>query len=266
MIKTEFKIPRMDCASEERIIRMRLEGINEVIKLDFDLQKRSLTVVHSNTSQEMLMLLEPLNFGAEIINSEITQEDQLSSKKDNSQDEAKVLKILLAINGTMFLVELFYGLIADSMGLLADSLDMLADASVYAVSLFAVGKALSAKKNSAILNGRLQIILGICVLVETVRKFVFGSDPEPSYMMIISFVALVANIFCLWLISRHKEGGVHMKASYICASTDVLANVGVILAGVLVSLTSSAVPDLFIGVIVTFIILRGGVSILRIAG
>lgn len=162
-------------------------------------------------------------------------------------------------------MELLFGIYAESMGLISDSLDMLADASVYMISLYAVGKTIQVKEKSAKVNGLFQIALGAGVLIETIRRFIYGSEPEPNYMIVISLFALAANVYCLYLLSSHKEKGVHMKASYICSSTDVMANGGVIIAGVLVYLTHSGIPDLVIGSIVAGIVLRGAYSILKIA-
>ena len=263
--KTEFSIPRMDCPSEERIIRMHLDEEKNIKKLDFDLQSRMLTVFHEGDPQHLLNLLIPLNFGAKLSNTHAVSEESVSPEFIDHEGEAKVLKILFAINGGMFVIELFMGFFADSMGLISDSLDMLADASVYLISLYAVGKSIQAKKRSAKINGSLQIVLGVGLLVETFRRFIYGSEPEASYMILISLIALAANVYCLVLLSKHKEGGVHMKASYICSSTDVMANLGVILAGGAVFLTRSPYPDLFIGMVVTGIVLRGAFTILRLA-
>lgn len=262
--KSEFSIPKMDCPSEERIIRMRLDEEKKIKKLDFDLQSRMLTIFHEGDPQHLLNLLAPLNFGAKLSGTRSAEEPVFSDLVDH-ESEAKVLKLLLAINGGMFVVELLMGIFADSMGLISDSLDMLADASVYLVSLYAVGKAFETKNRSVKLNGSLQIVLGVGVLVETLRRFIYESDPEPSFMILISLIALTANVYCLLLLSKHKEGGVHMKASYICSSTDVMANLGVILAGGAVFLTGSPYPDLIIGIIVTGIVLRGAVTILKLA-
>ena len=35
--KTTFRIPKMDCASEERMIRMKLEGMTTIQSMQFDL-------------------------------------------------------------------------------------------------------------------------------------------------------------------------------------------------------------------------------------
>ncbi len=255
----------MDCPSEERIIRLKLDQEKKIQKLDFDLQSRVLTIFHDGDPQYFLDLLTPLNFGAKIQTTQAISNESFVPDISDHAEEAKVLKLLLAINGGMFIVELITGLMADSMGLISDSLDMLADSGVYLVSLYAVGKSLQIKMKSAKLNGSFQFILGIGVLAETVRRFIYGSEPEPSYMILISLLALAANVYCLLLLTKHKDSGVHMKASYICSNSDVIANIGVILAGVAVFITKSPYPDLAIGLIVTGIVLRGSITILKLA-
>lgn len=263
MNRSVFHISKMDCPSEERIIRMKLDGVNSIRSLSFDIPSREMVAIHEGEALTILDMITPLNFGATLKTTDVTTEDPMP--EIDSAGEARVLKILLLINGGMFFVELAFGLFAESMGLISDSLDMLADASVYMISLYAVGKTIQTKKKSAKVNGLLQIVLGVGVLAETLRRFFYGSDPEPSYMILISIIALMANVYCLYLLSSHKEKGAHMKASYICSSTDVMANTGVILAGILVYVTHSSIPDLVIGIIVSLIVLRGASSILKIS-
>ena len=177
--------------------------------------------------------------------------------------ERKTLVIVLAINAFMFVFELALGLIAQSTGLIADSLDMFADASVYAVSLYAIGNSAALKGSAAKLSGILQSILAFVVLFDVVRRFIYGSEPVSALMIIVGVIALIANSICLALISKHREGGVHMRASVIFSKNDVIANIGVIVSGLLVWLLGSRYPDLIIGFIIAAIVLRGGIQILR---
>jgi Co/Zn/Cd efflux system component len=55
-----------------------------------------------------------------------------------------------------------------------------------------------------------------------------------------------------------------MKASWICSSNDVISNVGIILAGVLVAATGSRYPDLLIGLVISVIVLHGAHRILKL--
>ena len=88
--------------------------------------------------------------------------------------------------------------------------------------------------------------------------------PQSVVMMTIALVALTANVSCLLLISRHRGGGAHMKASWIFSANDVLINVGVIVAGALVAWTGSNLPDLVIGTATGLIVLNGARRILSI--
>lgn len=266
MKKTKFHISKMDCPSEEKLVRMALESNTDILKLDFDLHERNLSVIHTSNPDKILSALKPLNFGAQLQDS-IDYEPDVEELEESIDPvkEANVLKTLLAINGLMFIVEIIFGLYAESMGLISDSLDMLADAAVYGLSLYAVGKALSMKKRAAQVSGYLQMLLAISVLIETVRRFYVGSDPEGLFMVGVSSVALIANVFCLFVLFKHKGGGVHMKASWIFSTNDVIANVGVIVAGLLVYFFKSSYPDLIIGTVVGVVVLRGAFSILKIS-
>jgi Co/Zn/Cd efflux system component len=180
--------------------------------------------------------------------------------------ERRTLWLVLVINAAMFVVELAFGLEGRSTGLIADSLDMLADAGVYALSLLAVGRSLSHQRRAAVLSGRLQIALAGWVLLDVLRRSVLGSEPISSVMVAIGALALLANLICLVLVRRHRKGGVHMRASVIFSTNDTLANLGVIVAGLLVAWSGSPIPDLVIGTAISLLVLNGGRRILLEAG
>ncbi len=171
--------------------------------------------------------------------------------------EKKTLMTLLIINGVMFLFEFTAGLFADSSALLADSLDMFADATVYAIALYAVGRTVYVKINAARLSGLFQLVLGSGLLIEILRRVILGSEPVSLMMIVIGFLALIANIICLRMIAKHKQGEIHMRASWIFSRNDVIANTGVIAGGFIIYLTGSHWPDLIIGAVIAVIILHG---------
>lgn len=262
ILRSVFEVPKMDCAAEERMVRMALDGDATVRHLEFDLQDRRVTIVHASAPETILARLAPLGLGARLLGSQATQADAPVASDDPA--EAGTLRLLLAINAAMFVIELTAGWIAQSAGLIADSLDMFADAAIYGVSLYAVGRAARVKLRAAHLSGWLQLLLALGAFAEVARRFLYGSDPEPAYMIGIALLALAANIACLVLISRHRKGGAHMRASWIFSTNDVLANLGVIVAGVLVGWTGSQVPDLAIGAVIAAVVLAGAVRILRL--
>lgn len=177
--------------------------------------------------------------------------------------ERKTLAAVLAINAGMFVVEFTAGLLASSTGLTADSLDMLADASVYAISLYAVGRSVRIRGRAALGSGVLQLLLGVGVLADVARRSIVGSEPVSLIMLVVGGVALAANVTCLFLLAEHRHGDVNLRASWIFSTNDVIANVGVILSGVLVWATASRFPDLVIGLIISALVIRGGLRIVR---
>ena len=262
--RSVFRIPGMDCPSEEQMIRLRLAEA-PVAALAFDLAGRRLTVEHDGDPQAILARLVPLGYGAELAESHTLAADEAApAAPADDAAEARVLWILLALNAVMFVVELGAGIWARSAGLVADAMDMFADAAVYGVALYAVGRAARYKLGAARLAGGLQLVLALGALAEVVRRIVGDATPEPIGMMGIALLALAANVACLVLIARHREGGVHMKASYIFSANDVVANLGVIVAGVLVAWTGSAWPDWIIGLVIGAVVLTGAVRILRL--
>jgi cation diffusion facilitator family transporter len=180
-----------------------------------------------------------------------------------NREQAKVLFTLLGINLFMFVVEIVLGILSDSTALIADSLDMLADATVYGIGLYAVGKSVDHKIHAANLSGVFQILLGSMVLIDVIRRLVWGSEPQSLFMIGVGFAALIANLVCLRLIQKHRAGEVHMRASWIFSKNDVLANLGIIIGGLLVYGLNSRIPDLVIGLIITIIVIRGGLHIVR---
>lgn len=262
MQKTIFEIPKMDCPSEENLIRIKLDGRAEIRNLDFDIPNRRLTVFHDGQLDSIEASITDLNLGAQRVSTE--ESDQLEFEEPTKQ--RKLLWAVLAINFAFFAIEMTTGLISRSMGLVADSLDMLADSLVYAISLFAVGGTMARKKNIAKLAGYFQIILAVIGFVEVLRRF-FGAEAMPDFktMIVVSVLALIANGTCLYLLQKSKSKEAHMRATMIFTSNDVIINLGVITAGVLVRWLSSSKPDLVIGAIVFVVVIQGAIKILKLA-
>ena len=261
MDKTRFNIPQMDCAAEENLVRMKLEPVETVRGLEFDLAGRNLTVFHEGDLATVEGALQDLNLGSSLLESSRTED-----AAPETVTQRKLLWAVLAINAAFFVIEMTTGLVSRSMGLVADSLDMLADALVYGLSLLAVGTTVARKKQVAKWSGYFQATLAVVGFVEVLRRF-FGSEVLPDFrtMIVVSIFALVANGVCLYLLQRSKDKEAHMQASMIFTSNDIVINLGVITAGVLVSWLDSGIPDLVIGAIVFAVVTRGAFRILRLA-
>ncbi|MFA7472455.1 MAG: cation transporter [Spirosomataceae bacterium] len=263
MNKTIFNITKMDCSSEEQLIRLKLQTIDTVKSLEFDIPNRKLIVYHCANPDPIFSALESLQLNTTMIS---TGESNRVFETDTSNSQRKLLWTVLLINFLFFGLEMLMGVFSYSMGLVADSLDMLADSIVYALALFAVGGTVARKNNIAKFAGYFQIVLAVIGFVEVVRRFI-GIEAMPNFktMIVVSVLALIANVICLYLLQKNKSKEAHMQASMIFTSNDIIVNSGVIVAGFLVHWLNSSYPDLIIGAIVFVVVARGAYRILKLA-
>ena len=74
-------------------------------------------------------------------------------------------------------------------------------------------------------------------------------------MAAVGLVALAANTFCLWLLSRHRSDD--------CSRNDVVANSAVLLAAGVVLITRSPWPDIAVGLMITALFGSSAITVVR---
>ncbi len=245
------------------MIRMKLEELKNIESLHFDIPERRLAVYHTSGYEAILAALASLHLDTQFISSKPVA---IPLPHEVHRQEKRVLVQVLGINLFFFALEILTGFIAGSMGLVADSLDMLADSIVYSLSLFAVGGTMLRKKRIAGAAGYFQLTLALLGFAEVLRRFLaHGDNPDFQVMIAISLFALAGNATSLYLLQKSRSTEAHMQASMIFTSTDVIVNIGVILAGIMVYLTKSKLPDLLIGTIVFMLVANGAYRILKLS-
>jgi Co/Zn/Cd efflux system component len=259
--RSVFKVLGMDCAAEENLIRMRLEMLGTVKSLEFDLPARLVTIYHNAQLDDIAAALATLDLNASHEETTITE---AAIPREFSQ--YRILWAVLLINLGFFAIEFTTGIFSNSMGLIADSLDMLADALVYGMSLLAVGASVARKKAVAKWSGYFQMTLALLGFSEVLRRFI-GLEEIPDYrvMIVVSGLALIANAICLFLLQRSRDREVHIQASMIFTSNDIIINAGVIVAALFVGWSNSGLPDLIVGAVVFLLVTRGAFPILALA-
>ena len=192
-------------------------------------------------------------------------EDKTCAIEALQERQSSTLKLVLAINALMFVVELAAGLMANSTALLADSLDNLGDALTYGLSLYAVARGARAKAKVALFKGGLILAAGLFVLGQVAYRIVNPALPIYETMGAISLLALLANGFCLALLWKHRAEDINMSSVWECSRNDIASNVAVFVAASGVWLTASAWPDLLVGLLLALLFLRSAVRVLRSA-
>lgn len=182
---------------------------------------------------------------------------------EHEQVERRVLRNVLAINLGQSIAGIAVGLWAGSTALIAAGLDNLGDTSVYAVSLYAVGRALRVKVLAARLSGWLLIGFTVLLAIDVVRRFLGAEPPQGLAMIAMAAVNMVLNLVCLRMLSPHRGHGVHFSAANTFTSNDSIVNLGIALSGILVIWLGANWPDLIIGLVVAAVAAHGGKEILE---
>lgn len=190
-------------------------------------------------------------------------EDKACEVEALRKDHGRVLWIVLAVNLTMFFVELVAGIVASSTALLADSLDMLGDAAVYGFSLFVLNRSTQWQAGAAVAKGGFMLLFGLLVLAEAAHKVMVPALPHAPTMGLIGAVALAANGLCFALLYRHRGDNLNMSSTWLCSRNDLIANVAVLGAAGATYLSASRWPDIVVGAAIAALFLKSSASVLR---
>jgi cation diffusion facilitator family transporter len=177
--------------------------------------------------------------------------------------QSATLKIVLAINAVMFVVELTAGLIGHSVSLVADSLDMLGDALVYGFSLYVVARGAAMKARAALFKGIIMAGFGLFVLGQAIYRIIYPQLPVFEAIGAIGLLALATNGVCFWLLWRHRADDINMSSVWLCSRNDIIANISVLFAAAGVWLTHSGWPDIVVGLALASLFLRSALHVLR---
>lgn len=178
------------------------------------------------------------------------------------KQQSQVLWMVLGINVVMFIVEFGAGIKATSLSLTGDSLDMLGDALVYGSSLYVVSRGTKAQAMTALFKGSIMVFSAVAVFARALYQLWAGITPNVQVMGAIGFIALLANLLCLLLLTRHRDDNINMSSVWLCSRNDIIANTSVLVAAGLVLLTGSLLPDLAVGLLLAYVFAKSSGKVL----
>ena len=180
-----------------------------------------------------------------------------------SADYKRRLWAVIAINAGMFIVEITSGSMAQSQALMADALDFLADALTYGMTLAVIGAAQWVRSGAAIFKAISLIGMGLWVLGSTIWRVFYLADPQPHIMGTVGILALAANLICVFLLVRYKDGDANIKSVWLCSRNDAIGNIAVMGAALAVAFTATPWPDLIVAIGMSGLFLSSAGQILR---
>ena len=160
----------------------------------------------------------------------------------------RTVLIVALLNLAYFGVEFAVALAIGSVSLFADSIDFLEDASLNLLILVGLGWTAPRRKLLGKVMAGILLVPALATLWTAAQKLALPVAPAPVPMAITGAGALVVNFVCAALLMRFRHhGGSLSLAAFLSARNDVLANVAIILAGLITAYTLSIWPDLIVG-------------------
>lgn len=188
--------------------------------------------------------------------------DDDAPREPRTEDERRALRTALWLNVGLAASLFAAGLLADSSGLIANALDNASDAVVYAISLYAVTRGARWKTRAATLSGVMLLVLAASVLADVARRFVAGAEPVGGIIIGMTVAAVIVNVASLRVLRSTRGADVNLRAAWTFSINDLVSNLGVLVAGILVMWRGSAWPDLVVGLLIALVAAKGGIEIL----
>ena len=178
-----------------------------------------------------------------------------------SDEYKRRLWIVIALNATMFVVEMSAGHLAQSQALQADALDFAGDALTYGISLAVIGASIRARTNAALFKGFSLLLMGLWVFGSTLYRVFYAGVPTAGIMGAVGFLALLTNLASVSLLVRYKDGDANVRSVWLCSRNDAIGNVAVLFAALGVWGTATGWPDLIVATIMAVLFLSSAFQI-----
>ena len=177
--------------------------------------------------------------------------------------------ISIALNLAFVVVEFLAGRISHSVGLVSDAGHKMLD--VFALGMALVGFHLArrpstdARRISAVIALANTCILLFAVFVivhESIDKFSYATPVDGSTVSWIAALGIVVSGLSAWLLMRH-QGDINTRAAFLHMATDSLLSLGVVIAGIVISLTGLYIIDPIVSLMIAAVILFNTLRLLR---
>jgi Co/Zn/Cd efflux system component len=180
-----------------------------------------------------------------------------------SAEYKRRLWLVIAINASMFLVEMAAGALAGSQALQADALDFLGDATTYGISIAVIGAAIQLRARAAVLKAISLTAMALWVLGSTAYHVLILGVPRAEVMGAIGVLALAANAASVLILMHYKDGDANVRSVWLCSRNDAIGNLAVMFAALAVWATATKWPDLLVATIMAGLFLNSSIQILR---
>jgi len=184
---------------------------------------------------------------------------------DNHSSFKKVLYFALAINLSMFILEVAQSISAKSLSLKADAIDFLGDSLNYAISLFVISASIQTRAKVSLFKALSMFVFGLWVIFEAIITFNSEQLPNSFTMSWVGILALISNAVVAMVLYKFRTGDSNMQSVWLCSRNDALGNLAVVLASVGVYYWNSKWPDLLVASAMALLAIQASLTVFKAA-
>ena len=176
----------------------------------------------------------------------------------------KAVFLVAILNLIFFFIEFTVALNIRSVSLLADSIDFIEDTSINFLIFFAVSLSLVKRAKISIFLSIIMMLPGFVAIWAVWKQIIYQQPPEPIELSIVGFGALVVNCLCTYILIKFRNySGSLTKAAFLSARNDAIANITIIIAGIITIFHPSIWPDILVGVFIAYIRTESALEIFK---
>jgi Co/Zn/Cd efflux system component len=163
----------------------------------------------------------------------------------------RAVTLVVLLNLGYFGIEFGVARAIGSVSLFADSIDFLEDAAVNGLILVALGWSTYRRSIVGMILASLLFVPAVATAWTAWEKFNAPVPPAAWPLSLTGLGALAINLFCALLLARYRaHRGSLTRAAFLSARNDALANIAIIVAGVITALFPSLWPDIIVGLFI----------------
>ena len=179
-------------------------------------------------------------------------------------------RIAIALNLGFVVLEVVVGRLSHSLGLVSDAGHKLID--VFSLIIALVGFRLGRREGSqvdfkrvsagiALVNALILLVAVGLILYQGITRLSDPADVSGSAMSWTAGIGILVSGISAWLL--HRRDDINSRAAFLHMATDSLLSLGVVVSGIIISLTGWHVLDPIVSIVIAAVILFNTLRLLR---
>lgn len=185
------------------------------------------------------------------------------------------LILALVIASAITILEFLGGVMSNSVALLSDAGHMFGDVMAISLSLFAI--ALATKEHTkkltygyhraevlaALANGIILAVIAVLIVQEAYMRLINPPIIDVTILLGVAAIGLAANTVIALILRETRKTSINVRSAYLHVFYDAVSSIGVIVGGVIATLTHYYAIDPIIAFMIAGLVAKGAISILR---